>query len=291
MQHPPDPGTPGALHYQRDAATTTTTHVEQGEIALGSVSCDGMQFWVNKRNLTSGNPRDVYSGRAGLSFGLNANGEGEAIGGGGNGASSILISAADALTPTWRLRSRLKTFAAALVLCLNLGVDPPDIVKTTPCAKLECWVDPAPLPPNKALEGIGRNLQQQYETLSPKVRYKQHLDPSVEETKKFCVNLRRSAKDERVLMHYNGHGVPKPTTSGEIWVFNKSECGAFIDTSSADPSCRLHAVHSNQFIRPTDMARKASSQATSASTLLTVRSATAQSMYLRMGMLSSRKYR
>ncbi|KAJ9100485.1 hypothetical protein QFC21_003524 [Naganishia friedmannii] len=233
MQHPPDPGTPGALHYQRDAATTTTTHVEQGEIALGSVSCDGMQFWVNKRNLTSGNPRDVYSGRGALSFGLNANGEGEATGGGENGASSILISAADALTPTWRLRSRLKTFAAALVLCLNLGVDPPDIVKTTPCAKLECWVDPAPLPANKALEGIGRNLQQQYETLSPKVRYKQHLDPSVEETKKFCVNLRRSAKDERVLMHYNGHGVPKPTTSGEIWVFNKSDPCIFVWECSA----------------------------------------------------------
>lgn len=67
------------------------------------------------------------------------------------------------------------------------------------------------------------DLQQQFETLSPKVRYKQYLDPSVEETKKFCVNLRKQAKDERVLMYYNGHGVPKPTASGEIWVFNKSE--------------------------------------------------------------------
>jgi hypothetical protein len=51
----------------------------------------------------------------------------------------------------------------------------------------------------------------------------QYLDPSVEETKKFCVNLRRQAKDERILMYYNGHGVPKPTASGEIWVFNKSQ--------------------------------------------------------------------
>lgn len=59
--------------------------------------------------------------------------------------------------PPWRLRSRLKTFSAALVLCLNLGIDPPDVVKTTPCAKLECWVDPESLPPNKALEGIGRS--------------------------------------------------------------------------------------------------------------------------------------
>lgn len=191
------------LDYQRDPAEPT----------LGAFGCDGMQFWVNKRNLTSGNPRDPSPSPSSLPSPPSP----------GNGASSIIISSPDAITPTWRLRSRLKTFAAALVLCLNLGVDPPDIVKTTPCAKLECWVDPQPLPPNKALEGIGRNLQQQYETLSPKVRYKQHLDPSVEETKKFCVALRRGAKEERVLMHYNGHGVPKPTTSGEIWVFNKSK--------------------------------------------------------------------
>ncbi|KAJ9091099.1 hypothetical protein QFC20_007731 [Naganishia adeliensis] len=183
---------------------------------LGAFGCDGMQFWVNKRNLTSGNPRDPPP-----SSPSSPSSDAETLGP-NNGASSITITSPSALTPTWRLRSRLKTFAAALVLCLNLGVDPPDIVKTTPCAKLECWVDPQPLPPNKALEGIGRNLQQQYETLSPKVRYKQHLDPSVEETKKFCVALRRGAKEERVLMHYNGHGVPKPTTSGEIWVFNKN---------------------------------------------------------------------
>ena len=25
------------------------------------------------------------------------------------------------------------------------------------------------------------------------------------------------------MFYYNGHGVPKPTSSGEIWVFNKSE--------------------------------------------------------------------
>ena len=30
---------------------------------------------------------------------------------------------------------------------------------------------------------------------------------------------------ERVLFHYNGHGVPKPTANGEIWVFNKVRGG------------------------------------------------------------------
>ena len=125
-------------------------------------------------------------------------------------------------TQDWRMRERLKTVSAALVLCLNIGVDPPDITKTVPAAKLECWVDPFALPAAKALEAIGKNLQQQYETLSMRTRYKQHLDPSVEDTKKFCSSVRRTAKDERILFHYNGHGVPRPTASGEIWVFNKN---------------------------------------------------------------------
>ena len=59
-------------------------------------------------------------------------------------------------------------------------------------------------------------------TLALRTRYKQYLDPSIEETKRFCVSLRRNAKDERVLFHYNGHGVPLPTSSGELWVFNKN---------------------------------------------------------------------
>ncbi len=25
-----------------------------------------------------------------------------------------------------------------------------------------------------------------------------------------------------MLFHYNGHGVPRPTSNGEIWVFNKN---------------------------------------------------------------------
>ena len=69
------------------------------------------------------------------------------------------------LTPvqSWRLRDRLKTVAAALVLCLNVGVDPPDIIKPDPCAHLECWLDPASMPAQKALDAIGKALQAQYE--------------------------------------------------------------------------------------------------------------------------------
>ncbi|KAI5723075.1 hypothetical protein M8J76_000957 [Diaphorina citri] len=125
-------------------------------------------------------------------------------------------------TYPWRMKEKMKTVSVALVLCLNVGVDPPDIVKTQPCARLECWIDPLSMSPQKALETIGNNLQKQYERWQPRARYKQSLDPTVEEVKKLCQSLRRNAKDERVLFHYNGHGVPKPTSNGEIWVFNRT---------------------------------------------------------------------
>ncbi|CAO1633933.1 unnamed protein product [Sympodiomycopsis kandeliae] len=147
-----------------------------------------MTHWFSKRHLTGGNPKP----------------------------RSVLD------LPDWRMRERLRTVTAALVMCLNIGVDPPDVSKTNPCSKLICWMDPSSLEVSKALPAIGKNLQAQFETLSMKTRYKQYLDPIVEETKRFCTALRRTAKDERVLFYYNGFGVPKPTPGGEIWVFNKA---------------------------------------------------------------------
>ena len=47
----------------------------------------------------------------------------------------------------WRMRERMKTVSVALVICLNVGVDPPDVTKTSPCARVECWIDPAALNP------------------------------------------------------------------------------------------------------------------------------------------------
>lgn len=132
------------------------------------------------------------------------------------------IKGAERVDHTWRLKEKYKTHCVALVLCLNIGVDPPDVVKTQPCSRLECWIDPQSLSPAKALETIGHALQVQYERWQPRARYKQSLDPTSEEVKKLCTSLRRNAKDERVLFHYNGHGVPRPTTQGEIWVFNKA---------------------------------------------------------------------
>uniref|UniRef100_A0A7S2SLK4 Raptor N-terminal CASPase-like domain-containing protein n=1 Tax=Mucochytrium quahogii TaxID=96639 RepID=A0A7S2SLK4_9STRA len=129
----------------------------------------------------------------------------------------------DALTlapSSWRLRERMKTAGVALVLCLNIGTDPPDVVKTDPCARLECWTDPTELAQGRALELVARNLQMQFEVWQPRARYKYVLDPSVDAVKKLCSHVRRQAKEERVLFHFNGHGVPRPTANGEIWVIS-----------------------------------------------------------------------
>ena len=155
---------------------------------------------------------------------------------------------------TWRSRERMKTVSVALVICLNVGVDPPDVIKTQPCAKVECWIDPHTLNTHRALEMIGNNLQRQYERWQSRARYRQTLDPTVDEVRRLAIGLRRNARDERVLFHYNGHGVPRPTgnaknsmqyvrfffriardlplffliilfyfaVNGEIWVFNRS---------------------------------------------------------------------
>lgn len=36
-----------------------------------------------------------------------------------------------------------------------------------------------------------------------KARYKLSLDPTVEDVKKVCTSMRKNAKDERVVFHYN----------------------------------------------------------------------------------------
>ncbi|KAK1391180.1 Regulatory-associated protein of TOR 1 [Heracleum sosnowskyi] len=126
------------------------------------------------------------------------------------------------LVSKWRPKDRMKTGCVALVLCLNITVDPPDVIKIPPCARMECWIDPNSMAPQKALETIGKTLTYQYERWQARARYKIQLDPTIEEVKKLCSTCRKYAKSERVLFHYNGHGVPKPTANGEIWLFNKS---------------------------------------------------------------------
>ena len=139
----------------------------------------------------------------------------------GAGRLALRALPAESLINRWRMKERMKTVAVALIVCLNVGVDPPDVLKVSPCARLEGWVDPFAHQPQKALEYVGKNLQSQYERWQPRAKYKVQLDPTSEDVRKLCTSCRRSARNERVLVHYNGHGVPRPTANGEIWVFNR----------------------------------------------------------------------
>lgn len=134
---------------------------------------------------------------------------------------ALLALPNESLINRWRMKERMKTVSVALIVCLNVGVDPPDVLKVSPCARLECWVDPFVHQPQKALEHIGKNLQSQYERWQPRAKYKLQLDPTMDDVRKLCTSCRRNARNERVLVHYNGHGVPRPTANGEIWVFNR----------------------------------------------------------------------
>ncbi|KAJ2608117.1 Target of rapamycin complex 1 subunit kog1 [Coemansia sp. RSA 1365] len=142
----------------------------------------------------------------------------------------------------WRTHERLRTTGALLVLCLNLGTSPPDLEQPEVSAVLEAWVDPtAPVQAPLADEMVGpttqvdqrggkertpmkmicENLARQYEQINRHTKYKPLPDCAMEDLRKYCVQFRRSVKEERLLFHYNGHGVPRPTASGDIWVFNK----------------------------------------------------------------------
>jgi hypothetical protein len=39
-------------------------------------------------------------------------------------------------------RVNLYRYGVALILCLNIGVDPPDVLKISPCARMQCWINP-----------------------------------------------------------------------------------------------------------------------------------------------------
>ena len=124
----------------------------------------------------------------------------------------------------WRVgKDRSKTSHVLLLLCLNVGVDPPDVLRVEPCAKLECWTDPVVAQSKmltKGSEVIGDLLISQYKQLHKGATYKACLELSVDDLKYHLYSVRKKAKDGRVLLHYNGHGVPKVTQFGELWFFD-----------------------------------------------------------------------
>lgn len=107
-----------------------------------------------------------------------------------------------------------------LVLCLNIGVDPPDIDRPLVCARMECWYEPDLTASQKSLVLIKQRIHDQYKKWHQDGHFKVAADPTVQDLGRLVSSARRSARNERLLFHYNGHGVPMPTATGEIWMFN-----------------------------------------------------------------------
>mmetsp|Transcript_8724 Transcript_8724/g.12898 ORF Transcript_8724/g.12898 Transcript_8724/m.12898 type:complete len:1221 (+) Transcript_8724:170-3832(+) len=122
----------------------------------------------------------------------------------------------------WRPpRMRLKTIHLALILCLNVGFERPEYGYIEKLPKMECWYTPSAMEQsNSARSKISQNLKDQYLKWQPRARIKITEDPTKEDINKCLTHLRRSARNDRVLFHYNGHGVPSPTKKGVLWVNN-----------------------------------------------------------------------
>eukprot|EP00466_Bigelowiella_natans_P016572 jgi/Bigna1/37264/e_gw1.19.194.1 len=128
----------------------------------------------------------------------------------------------------WQQRQRMRTTSVVLVACLNIGYHQEDKKyadakgRKRKKAVLQAWIDPMSIQPaQEASRAVVDSLQRQYQRWQPRAVYQQCLDPTVSDVKRTVASLRRGARSDRVLFHYNGHGVPQPTPNGEIWVFNK----------------------------------------------------------------------
>lgn len=112
-----------------------------------------------------------------------------------------LLSFGQQVQVDWRI-SRLKTVGIGLLLALNIGVDPPDVFKCSPCAKLEAWIDPSLAPAAVSSENIAKALQAQYEPWQARARVRIVIKPTHEELKRLCVTLRRHARVSLLLLFF-----------------------------------------------------------------------------------------
>ena len=119
-------------------------------------------------------------------------------------------------------KERMRTMNGLLVLCLNLGIDPPDVKKPPDVSKLFTWIDTGNKDVKRAQEAIGNQLSTLYSQMQPRARFRPLVDAHPVSVQTHCQSARKTAgRSERVLFHYNGYGVPLPTANEEIWVFNE----------------------------------------------------------------------
>jgi hypothetical protein len=150
----------------------------------------------------------------------------EASGGGGGVSTSEGVTLVDGT-----MRYRVRVTQAVLLMYLHIGSDPPDFPRVEPCAKTECWVDPMVAHVAQSAhrssrsggsDSIAELLERQYRNvLREDVNVMRVVEASLDVSRNALVKSRRMARDGRVLIHYNGHGMPRATELGEVWMFDK----------------------------------------------------------------------
>ncbi|CAG9575071.1 conserved hypothetical protein [Leishmania major strain Friedlin] len=132
-------------------------------------------------------------------------------------------------------RYRVRITQAVVLMYLHIGSDPPGFLRVEPCAKMECWVDPMVAHVAKSAhrggcgsgagggsDSIAETLERQYRSvLRDDVGFIRVVEASLEVSKSALAKSRRIARSSRILIHYNGHGMPRATDLGEVWVFDK----------------------------------------------------------------------
>jgi regulatory associated protein of mTOR len=111
-------------------------------------------------------------------------------------------------------------------VALNIDTPPPDTVRPNPCAVLTSWIDPTDRTKrnrNQAGELVAERLEQQYTQWQRNLKFRHVVDPTYEQMRTICERVRRDAKNDRLLLHIHGHGVPRPTDVGEFWVVDKNK--------------------------------------------------------------------
>ncbi|VEL31216.1 unnamed protein product [Protopolystoma xenopodis] len=56
-------------------------------------------------------------------------------------------------------KEKIKTLTVALVICLNIDIESPDVQRIPPYCRVQAWFDPSETSSLRALETIGKNLQ------------------------------------------------------------------------------------------------------------------------------------
>ncbi|KAJ2557662.1 Target of rapamycin complex 1 subunit kog1, partial [Coemansia sp. RSA 1822] len=130
---------------------------------------------------------------------------------------------------SWRPRHHICTAGALLAVCLDLTSAKYSTAQNTYHAIMEAWTDPTTISTVGQMHSvISDNLVSQFEQLPGKIIYKPLIDCDVLRLQRNSLHFRNVAKDQRILFHYNGHGMPPPTNDGCFWAFKPQTRSGYV---------------------------------------------------------------